>query len=352
MKLAIKNRKFAASALVSKKSSGLSLRIGDQETARVVAVHGENGQIVGAGCLLDAKHILTCRHVVTAALRLRKLTKGVRVAVSLAGVASKPTVYARLSDWKNGGPENDIALLEILASPLRNVEPVEFASPLRHAGKTYSVLGFPGGDPQGRNATGRLHASDAKELVQMDRGGALSVLGGFSGAPVWSPDVNAFVGMVVTELSNDDVSWCIPSRLLCQFYPELPVRFRIPPIDRPVIHDRTEDDPNVQMFGNVSNNGQRKLKGRAIWNEVGQYYDVKVTYKRISGSPPLRGKYVTFITYPDFLEEGTDAYELFSKIEADKARTRIYPEDDLFAIAAIGDGGDTALTLDLFEVEK
>src|SRR5439155_12186322 len=104
-----------------------------------------------------------------------------------------------------------------------------------------------------------LHAADAKGLVQMDRGGALSVLGGFSGAPVWSPDLNAFVGLVVTELAGDNVSWCIPSRRLCEFLPELRVRFRIPQIDRPAIHDYLTDDPNKQLFGEMDDNGDRRL---------------------------------------------------------------------------------------------
>jgi hypothetical protein len=60
---------------------------------------------------------------------------------------------------------------------------------------------------------------------------------------------------------------------------------------------------------------------------------------------------VTFITYPDFLEDDVDAYEMFSQVTDGAAWTKIYPEDGLFTIAAIGDGGDTALTLDLVEIE-
>src|SRR4051794_40313084 len=87
------------------------------------------------------------------------------------------------------------------------------------------VLGFPDGLPQGRNASGILNATDALGLVQMNKGSeALQVEQGFSGAPVWSPDIRAFVGMVVTEQKRNGISWCIPSRLLCDFYNELRVR--------------------------------------------------------------------------------------------------------------------------------
>jgi V8-like Glu-specific endopeptidase len=340
----------------------LSLRVTDQETARVVAVHRFDGRILGAACLLNHRHILTCRHVVAKALEKENAEEevtpvGKELEVTLTGVIGQPKIKTKVVKVENSdGSENDLALLEIL-NPLSffGIQPVSFASPLRHGGKAYSVMGFPGNDQQGRNATGFLHAANAKGLVQMDRGGALSVMGGFSGAPVWSADLNAFVGLVVLELSQDNISWCIPSRRLCDFYPELPVRFRIPPGDRPVIHDYEVDDPNKELFGLISDNGQRRLT--ATVREHDDYFTVNVFYECNQGSPAPRGQFVTFITYPDFEEEGEDAYELFTDLKKHKngrtwyAEQEFYPED-LFTVAAIGDGGDTALTLDLEEVTK
>jgi hypothetical protein len=319
-------------------------------SARVVAVHRDDGEIVGAGCLVDHQVILTCRHVVEAALQPAEASTGATVLVSLVGVTERPTVKTVISKVGDGKVENDLTLLRIEGESRLVVPQVEFASPLRHGGKHYSVLGFPNGDPQGRNAGGVLHAADAAGLVQMDRGGALSVLGGFSGAPVWSSDLGAFVGLVVTELAANDVAWCIPSRLLCNFYPELPVRFRIPPKDRPVIRDYWEDDPNVDLFGTTSDDGQRKLT--ATVTDQGKYYDVKVRYecRRDSTTQP-QGHFVTFITYPDFNRERQDAYELFARLRKDE-RGILYAEqelqpNDLFTVAAIGDAGATALTLNL-----
>jgi Trypsin-like peptidase domain len=326
--------------------TGLGLRIGDQETARVVAVHRESGEIVGAGCLIDDRYVLTCRHVVEAA---RDDVRDLEVFLTLAGVKGRPTVTAEVVVVGGDGPENDLALLEIVDAPSLSVKPVEFASPLRHGGKAYSVLGFPGGDQQGRNATGFLHATDAIGLVQMDRGGALSVLGGFSGAPVWSSDVNAFVGLVVTELANDGVSWCIPSRLLSQFYPNLLVRFRVPLTDRPQIHDYRKDDPNGQIFGTVSDNGERRLTAKVAWRKVKKTrnpFVVTAVYEVLAGAPEPCGNYVTFITYPDFRSETEDSYELFAEMKNGRAEVKFFLSDS-FTIAAIGDAGGTALTLDL-----
>jgi hypothetical protein len=338
-----------------------SLRATDQETARVAAVHRGDGAIVGAGCLLDNLHILTCLHVVKAAFDAgdedegSKAILGRHILITLPGVSGQPTVEAAVVRIGGEETQNDLALLKLPdATLLRWIPAVEFASPLRHGGKSYSVLGFPGGHQQGRNAAGRLHAADAKGLVQMDRGGALSVLGGFSGAPVWSPDLNAFVGLVVTEYADDNVSWCIPSRRLCEFHPDLRVRFRIPPMDRPTIHDSDSDDPNKQLFGELKDNGQRLL--RAVVREHKKYYTVNIYYDCAQNSAP-RGHFVSFITYPDFKNDGEDAYELFAEIEKRKsglgwtATQEFYPTD-LFTVAAIGDGGDTVLTLDLEDVPK
>jgi len=336
----------------------LTLRITDQETARVVAVHSSDGAVVGAGCLVDSQHVLTCRHVVEAALQFspnashNRSCEGSSLPVTLAGVAGRPTLWAKIKETRSDiGPENDLALLELI--PLippkaLAVARAEFATPLRHSGKTYSVMGFPARAPEGRNASGLLHAADTRGLVQMDRGGALSVLGGYSGAPVWSPDLGAFIGIVVTESADEGVSWCIPSRILCDFYNQLVVRFRIPPADRPQIHDYQQDDPNVDLFGTVSDCGSRRLT--AVIKERKEDFAVSLSYECI-GTPP-RGGFATFITYPNFGDDDEDGYELFSAISPSEEKERwcaaeeIEPED-LFTVAVVGDAGDTALTLDL-----
>jgi hypothetical protein len=330
------------------KSAGknLSLRVTDPESARVVAVHRQSGQIVGAGCLVDGRFVLTCRHVVEAA---RDDVRNTEIFLTLVGVEGRPTVTAEVLVVGGEGPENDLALLEIVEGPPLAIAPVEFASPLRHGGKSYSVLGFPNGDQQGRNASGLLHSADAIGLVQMDRGGALSVLRGFSGAPVWSADVNAFVGLVVTELANDSVSWCIPSRILCQFLPELRVRFRVPLPDRPEIHDYLTDDPNREIFGLISDDGERRLTATIRIRKKKKTYNpyvVKARCEQLARAAPLRGNFVTFVTYPDFRSQREDSYELFAEVKSGRAEVEFYISDS-FTIAAICDGGDTALTLDL-----
>lgn len=333
------------------------LRTIDQETARSVAVLGRNGAIMGSGCLVDERHILTCLHVIKDALR-KKPTRGSKVAVELVGIQGRPrrTALLRkagtyLTDQKS---ENDLALLELTRAI--DVTPAEFATPLRHGGKNYSVLGFPDEDPQGKNASGRLHAMNANGLVQMDGNSSLFVRGGYSGAPVWSSEVGGIVGIVATELFDSRVAWCIPSRRLSLFHRSLLVRFCIPEPDRPVIHDYWEDDPNVQLFGERSRRGGRILTATIEQEQEKdggmRRFCVKATYRRLRGSPPPRGGYVTFVTYPDFKRDGLDAYLLFGKLNSrGNAYVEFYP-DEAFTLAAVGDAGDTALTLDLSLVRR
>jgi len=163
--------------------------------------------------------------------------------------------------------------------------------------------------------------------------------------------VNAFVGLVVTELAKNGVSWCIPSRRICQFYPALRVRFRIPPGDRPVIHDYENDDPNAELFGKSWKQVNRNLT--ATIDEYDDYYDVRVRYECTGVSP--RGHWVTFVTYPDFRQEDEDSYELFAEVKDENATVwqaeMSFEPVDLFTVAAIGDGGETVLALDLTTIK-
>jgi len=87
-------------------------------------------------------------------------------------------------------------------------------------------------------------------------------------------------------------------------------------------------------------------------NEEEWYFEAIATYKVAKNAAPPRGKIVTFVTYPDFESDKEDAYELFSAIDArGVASVEFYPAEG-FTIAAIGDAGDTALTLNLSKIRK
>jgi len=270
-------------------------------------------------------------------------------------VTNEPVMTATVLDLREMRNKSDfpsdLALLGLDEQDSRrlSIEPVEFASPLRYSGKEFGVMGFPKGMDFGAHSEGILRAPDRAGLVQMDGISDVAATQGFSGAPVWCASLQAFVGILVATEDDAAKAWCISSRLLAQFFPDLPVRFRIPPGDRPIINDREVDDPNLVMFGRVANDGRRSLFCRYEWKGK-RSLRVHLEYRCLPGSEPPRGGFVTFITYPDFGNDDEDSYELFTKIEEGVAANYIEP-NRCFTVAAIGDAGDTVLTLNLCDVE-
>lgn len=322
------------------------LRVGDPETSRLVAFLNKEGQVVGAGCLITADQVLTCRHVVQAAVGRKDVPKGTELKIRLCGLDTPRITRARFQTHEStAGFTGDIACVRLVRSrgkPLTMTD-TEFATPFRHGGKRYSVVGFPEGNPDGYYASGTMRGANVAGLVQLDGEGAILVQPGFSGAPVWSSDLNAYVGLVVSGLENRNVAWCIPSRLLCRFFPKLPVRFRVSKPDRPDVHDFRADDPNVPLFGTVSDNGARRLTVTKVKKDKWGFR-VDIRYECLKGEP--RGRFVTFITHPMMSRDMEDAYELFSELDG-KVATNYFWSKYAFTVAAIGDGGDTALTYDV-----
>lgn len=91
------------------------------------------------------------------------------------------------------------------------------------------------------------------------------------------------------------------------------MRFRVPESDRPRIHDYGEDDPNLHLFGPVSENAARRLTARI--KKAGSQFRVDLKYQTLDGNRTMRGGYVTFVMHPSFTREEEHAYELFSLLD-------------------------------------
>jgi len=154
--------------------------------------------------------------------------------------------------------------------------------------------------------------------------------------------------LVVTELSEQELAWCIPSRTLSRFCRHLLVRFRIAESDRPRIHDYREDDPNLLLFGPVSETPTRRLT--ASISKTDKSFRVDLKYETLDGDDTKRGGYVTFVTHPSFSKRNEDAYELFSSLDESGVAENYFWTTSSFTVAAVGDAGDTSLTIDLSQV--
>ena len=179
-------------------------------------IHG-NGKIVGAGILFPDGHVLTCAHVVNAALgRLSEdqLFPRDEIEVQLPGLSSGsadvPSVQARVIDggWHPVEPGDcgDIAVLRLISSPPAEARPPQLSGgEYAERGRSVHVWGFPAKVDNGIEAQAFLAGrSPVNRCRQLE---ARAVTGrriekGFSGAGVIDDATGAILGMVV--LSDKD----------------------------------------------------------------------------------------------------------------------------------------------------
>jgi hypothetical protein len=191
-----------------------------------------NGAVVGAGLLVSPQYVLTCAHVVAAALlvpsNIPEAPTG-SIDLDFPLIAAGQKIKAEVSFWRPVNPsatQEDIAGLKLegelphAAQPVRLVTAQDFwEHPLR-------VFGFPSGHNDGVWATGVLREELGNGWVQME---AVNVPGyrvepGFSGAPVWDEKLLGVVGMAVAaekQRENVKAAFMIPTKVLSQAWSEV-----------------------------------------------------------------------------------------------------------------------------------
>lgn len=198
--------------------------------ASLVRIRTSTGQIVGAGFLVGTCQILTCAHVVAAALDLADDTPEkpqAPLTLDFPRVAPGQLLTAYVVLWRppraDGG--DDIAGLELDSDP----PPGAQAAPLAQVDDlwehSFRVFGFPQGEDSGVWATGRLLGRQTTNWVQIEdvKETGFAVEPGFSGTPVWDPQVEAVVGMVVAaeKRLNLKTAFAIPVDVLTGCWPLL-----------------------------------------------------------------------------------------------------------------------------------
>ncbi|MBD6621224.1 SUMF1/EgtB/PvdOfamily nonheme iron enzyme [Komarekiella sp. 'clone 1'] len=208
-----------------------------QLTSAIVRICKANGEVVGAGFLVSQKHVLTCAHVVNAALsRSLAATENptCEVYLDFPLVAPRQILKAQVVCWIAVQPStstlefSDIAALELLDNPTERARPVRLVTAEDLWGHEFQVLGFPVGRDSGVWTAGELRQPVSGGRIQMEvvQQTAYRVESGFSGAPVWDKQLNGVVGMTVTaEQSRDrqDVkaAFIIPISQLVKAFPQL-----------------------------------------------------------------------------------------------------------------------------------
>ena len=164
----------------------------------------------GLGMLVSPTQVVTCAHVVNAALGRNLVEQaapdaGQLVAVSFPQADAGAVRYGRVVAWVrpplDGAGGGDIAGLLLLEKAPDGAVPGRFAQERPRPGTWGRVFGYPGSEPDwGR---GKWVDIDVKGVVE---GGLLQVESrssqtvkaqpGYSGSPVWDPGTGAAVGLL------------------------------------------------------------------------------------------------------------------------------------------------------------
>ena len=196
----------------------------------LAAIQTSDGATVGAGFLVTGRHVLTCAHVVNAAVgtpddEAARPTEPVLVQFPLS--APGRPVPASVTGWvpvdKDGG--GDIALLELAEDPASYAHPAPLVDAGDAWGHAFRALGFPVGHPAGLWASGVIRSPLGNGWVQLEdvKVPGERVEGGFSGGAIFDEQVQAVVGMAVAQdrQENRKIGFMIPLAVLARAVPTL-----------------------------------------------------------------------------------------------------------------------------------
>ncbi|MDG4827471.1 NACHT domain-containing protein [Asanoa sp. WMMD1127] len=186
------------------------MRTGPARFPWVVAIHSsvDSPTPVGAGVLVAPDRVLTCAPVVRSGGRPRDELWAAFPLAAQGRVRVRQVIQA-------GDP--DVVLLALEAPAPADVEPARLRLPPldKLAGHPWWSFGFPDHDPAGRPAEGTLGDPLDTGHVRLASAGLAP---GFVGAPVWSPEYAAVVGLVVQAATTGGDGRAVP---LADAVPEL-----------------------------------------------------------------------------------------------------------------------------------
>jgi hypothetical protein len=202
-------------------------RVAGTWQARVLASPGTG--IAGSGVVLDERTVLTCAHVVEAALRLPRIPKPppgtVLVDFPEAGGEWGSPVRARVAEdgWLRSPPAGDLAVLQLEEPAAAVPVPAPAGRCGDRIGFVVSVRGNVGSVSHGLWARARVVGAGGTHPLwrQLDGLGVTGarIARGFSGAGVWDDARGQVIGLVTSVLDTPEsdsirVAWMIPLDVL------------------------------------------------------------------------------------------------------------------------------------------
>ncbi|MEU8234769.1 serine protease [Actinoplanes sp. NPDC048967] len=210
---------------------GIGARVAElaRPESAVVRFRDGGGAVVGAGFLVGDGLVVTCAHVVAAALgRDEQQRPGgpVTLEFPVRGALGTARRTAEVVGWTPTRPDDrgDVAVLRLDEGAPEGVRPVALSPGPAPSGAEIKALGFPGDlSEQGIWAHGRLRDEQATGWLQVDAvSDARAISPGFSGTPVFGAG-GGVVGMVVAVVGDagHTTAFLHPVRTLLAEHPEL-----------------------------------------------------------------------------------------------------------------------------------
>lgn len=194
----------------------------------IVRIFGPNKKPLGAGFHLGEGRIITCTHVIDAALGRPKAkwnTKPIgEILLDFPFLRSESegAISARVVDWRPHD-KDDITRLNLAEHTPLGAGSLTLAQESELAGHEISACGFTPDRPDGIWANGTLSGMGYRGWIQIDGASTInySIVPGFSGGPVWSNSLKAVVGIVAAaELRPElKVSYMIPAKIVATMVP-------------------------------------------------------------------------------------------------------------------------------------
>ncbi|NJO75929.1 MAG: trypsin-like peptidase domain-containing protein [Leptolyngbyaceae cyanobacterium RM1_406_9] len=170
----------------------------------IAQIHYVNStEIAGTGFLVADNYVLTCAHVVKAALAGgTEQPVGAVVAITFPFTDDTPykadVTFYQLDETDCG---DDAAVLHLSVPLPRNIQPMPLGPLRQYDNVEVKSFGFSGGEASGLNLTAITEGQISGGWVQLRAPGVTgaAVEEGASGSPVWNQSVNGVVGMMVAR---------------------------------------------------------------------------------------------------------------------------------------------------------
>lgn len=186
--------------------------------------------IVGTGFTLTERHVVTCAHVVNAALGRDHVTTvppTEQALLTLSFLNSRHTelhreLVAKVVKWipqeRGFFDLDDIAILELIDTPKPLAIPklVQLTEHDYFSQRPFQAFGF--NISEGSWADGRIGGLTATDTIQLNMERPIEE--GFSGAPVWDNERRGVTGMLVTMRAELKTAYMIPMSHILAILPE------------------------------------------------------------------------------------------------------------------------------------